>query len=320
MERLRARGARRGRRGLGRSEQRGGGASAPSSRACARASRVLAGGGSALDAVERAVVVLEDHPLFNAGRGAALTRAGEVELDAAVMDGRTPRRGSRRLRARHRQPGARRRASCSNARPTCFSSGPAPRRSPWPTASRAVDPASLVTPPRRADVGSARRRARGTRRGRHRRAPWRATRPGTSPRRPRPAGAAGQLPGRVGDSPLVGAGTWADDASCAVSATGAGEAFVRAAFAHEVDAQLRLLGAGLERRLPRGAGARRGARRRGRLRRGRPRRPHRPALHDARHGARLGGARGRALRRARAATPLIRPWRREALPGVRESG
>jgi isoaspartyl peptidase/L-asparaginase-like protein (Ntn-hydrolase superfamily) len=53
-------------------------------------------------------------------------------------------------------------------------------------------------------------------------------------------GRAGQLRGRVGDSPLVGAGIWADDATCAVSATGHGEAFVLAAFSHEVDALMRL--------------------------------------------------------------------------------
>jgi isoaspartyl peptidase/L-asparaginase-like protein (Ntn-hydrolase superfamily) len=56
----------------------------------------------------------------------------------------------------------------------------------------------------------------------------------------------GQLPGRVGDSPVPGAGTWADDATCAISATGVGEAFLRAAFAHEVDARLRLEGVTLE--------------------------------------------------------------------------
>jgi isoaspartyl peptidase/L-asparaginase-like protein (Ntn-hydrolase superfamily) len=58
-------------------------------------------------------------------------------------------------------------------------------------------------------------------------------------------GRVGQLPGRVGDSPLPGAGTWADDATVAVSATGHGEAFVLAAFAHEVDALLRLTDADL---------------------------------------------------------------------------
>jgi isoaspartyl peptidase/L-asparaginase-like protein (Ntn-hydrolase superfamily) len=59
-------------------------------------------------------------------------------------------------------------------------------------------------------------------------------------------GRTGQLPGRIGDSPVPGAGTWADDATCAVSATGIGEAFLRAAFAHEVDARLRLEGVDLD--------------------------------------------------------------------------
>jgi len=59
-------------------------------------------------------------------------------------------------------------------------------------------------------------------------------------------GRTGQLPGRIGDSPVPGAGTWADDATCAISATGVGEAFLRAAFAHEVDARLRLEGADLD--------------------------------------------------------------------------
>jgi isoaspartyl peptidase/L-asparaginase-like protein (Ntn-hydrolase superfamily) len=58
-------------------------------------------------------------------------------------------------------------------------------------------------------------------------------------------GRTGQHPGRIGDSPVPGSGTWADDATCAVSATGAGEAFLRAAFAHEIDARLRFGGADL---------------------------------------------------------------------------
>src|SRR3989442_1365405 len=69
-------------------------------------------------------------------------------------------------------------------------------------------------------------------------------RPGAAP--PPPGGRPAQLPGGIGDSPIPGAGTWADDATCAVSATGIGEAFLRAAFAHEVDARLRLLGSGLD--------------------------------------------------------------------------
>src|SRR5438309_2356505 len=63
---------------------------------------------------------------------------------------------------------------------------------------------------------------------------------------PSAGGRTAQLPGRMGDSPVPGAGTWADDATCAVSATGVGEAFLRAAFAHEVDARLRLEGVDLD--------------------------------------------------------------------------
>ena len=55
-----------------------------------------------------------------------------------------------------------------------------------------------------------------------------------------------QLVGRVGDTPLIGAGTWAEDATCAVSGTGSGEAFIRLAFAHEIDALVRLGGLSLE--------------------------------------------------------------------------
>jgi beta-aspartyl-peptidase (threonine type) len=53
-------------------------------------------------------------------------------------------------------------------------------------------------------------------------------------------GMTNQLPGRVGDTPLIGCGSWADDATCAVSGTGHGEAFIRCGFAHEVDALIRL--------------------------------------------------------------------------------
>jgi isoaspartyl peptidase/L-asparaginase-like protein (Ntn-hydrolase superfamily) len=106
-----------------------------------------------------------------------------------------------------------------------------------------VDPATLVTPARRADLARARREAHpgGGTVGAVARDAAGHLAAATST-----GGISGQLPGRIGDSPLVGAGTWADDATCAVSATGAGEAFVRAAFAHEVDAHIRLLGASLE--------------------------------------------------------------------------
>jgi L-asparaginase / beta-aspartyl-peptidase len=78
-------------------------------------SDILDRDGSALDAVEKATVLMEDDPLFNAGRGAVLTAEGEIELDASIMDGASPRAGavrepdcriggSARLRSRCRQP------------------------------------------------------------------------------------------------------------------------------------------------------------------------------------------------------------------------
>jgi beta-aspartyl-peptidase (threonine type) len=107
--------------------------------------------------------------------------------------------------------------------------------------ARAADPASLVTDERRRELERRRRGAQPADEA-----------PGTVGAVARDAeghlaaatstgGLTGQLPGRVGDSALIGAGTWADDATCAVSGTGHGEAFVRCALAHEIDALVRLL-------------------------------------------------------------------------------
>jgi isoaspartyl peptidase/L-asparaginase-like protein (Ntn-hydrolase superfamily) len=210
---------------------------------------LLAGGASALDAVEQAVMRLEDHPAFNAGTGAALTSAGSVELDAAVMEGATRALGAVACVRTVKNPVAlARRVLARGVHVLLVGEGAEAFARDEGFAE--IDPESLVTPLRRAEweraraavrtqpasvveargtVGAVARDARG-----HLAA---ATSTG---------GMQGQLPGRVGDSPLAGAGTWADDLSCAVSATGHGEAFIRCAFAHEVDARVRLAGASLE--------------------------------------------------------------------------
>src|ERR1700761_4024022 len=83
------------------------------------AQRVLADGGSALDAVTQAVRLLEDCPLFNAGRGAVFTSEGRHELDASIMDGRTLKAGAVSCVTRVRNPVlAARRGACSNAAST----------------------------------------------------------------------------------------------------------------------------------------------------------------------------------------------------------
>jgi isoaspartyl peptidase/L-asparaginase-like protein (Ntn-hydrolase superfamily) len=212
---------------------------------CLRAGHaVLARGGSALDAVELGVALLEDHPLFNAGRGGALTAEGEVELDAAVMDGRTRRAGAVACVRGIANPVRAARLVLERSAHVLLVGAGAEAFAAAHGLPR-VDPTSLVTPPRRAELERVRREP-GARDGRGTVGAVARDRSGHLASATSTGGVSGQLPGRVGDSPLIGAGTWADDASCAVSATGAGEAFVRAAFAHEVDAQMRLLGASLE--------------------------------------------------------------------------
>ena len=234
---------------------------------------VLAGGGPALDAVIAAVAVLEDDEHWNAGRGSALTAAGTVEMDAAVADGQGRRIGGVACVTGVRHPMLAARAVMDDGRHVLLSgpgaeafareAGLAFEPADWFITDAAAGRWIDVERRRRGTVGAVARDAAG-----HLAA---ATSTG---------GRNGQLPGRIGDSPIPGAGTWADDASCAVSATGIGEAFLRAAFAHEVDARLRLEGVDLDTACQEALAAVDGGRRGRWLHRRRPGGPARPALHD----------------------------------------
>ncbi len=213
---------------------------------------LLAAGASALDAVERAVAELEDDPAFNAGTGSVLTAAGTVEMDAAVMDGRRRGAGAVACVSRVAHPVALARQVLERTPHVLLVGAGAEAFAAelgWP----AVDPSSRVTPARRAQLERMRARARIA-------LDHDAATSGEDPGATGTVGAVArdggghlaaatstggmtlQRPGRVGDSPVPGAGTWADDRGCAVSATGDGEAFLRCAFAHEVDARVRLAG------------------------------------------------------------------------------
>lgn len=216
---------------------------------------VLARGGAALDAVERAVVELEANADMNAGRGSVLTAAGHVEMDATVMDGRTRSAGAVACVTRVAHPIALARR-VMEATPHVLLAGAGAESFAASQALALVDPASLVTEARRAELARARARgallldhdgrggncgSRGTGGAQEGATVGAVARDaaGHLAAATSTGGMTNQLPGRVGDSALVGAGTWADDATCAVSATGHGEAFVRAAFAHEVHAGVR---------------------------------------------------------------------------------
>ena len=200
---------------------------------------VLAAGGAALDAVEAAVIVLEDDPEFNAGRGAALTEYGRVELDASMMDGTTRAAGAVAAVRGVRNPIRAARAVLEEGRHVLLVGPPAVEFAA--TAGLAFEAETwFVTERERQALANAAEPARGTVGAVARDAEGRLAAATST------GGVSGQRLGRVGDSPLVGAGTWADDATVAVYCTGHGESIIRSALAHEVDALLRHRGLGLQ--------------------------------------------------------------------------
>ena len=211
---------------------------------------VLAIGGTALDAVTRAVMTLEDDPLFNAGRGAVFTSDGRLEMDAAIMDGRTRAAGAVAGVLGPRNPVLAARAVMERsgtvmligegALAFCREQGLAfeeaayfHTESRWRALQTELDRRRRGAPDMRDDaarhgtVGAVARDAAGNLAA--------ATSTG---------GMTGKRPGRVGDCPVIGAGTWAE-ASCAISATGTGEVFIRHGAAHEIAARMRLGGQSL---------------------------------------------------------------------------
>ncbi len=214
---------------------------------------VLAAGGRAVDAVEAAVVSMEDCPLFNAGRGANFTAEGANELDAAIMDGRGRAAGAVAGVRRVRNP-------VRAARLVMERSGHVLLAGAGADAFAAahglepVDPAYFRTERRWRALQRA--LAAGERGAlsediRHPEAEERGGPDGLGTVGAVAVDAAGGLAaatstggltakrwGRVGDSPLVGAGTWADDATCAVSCTGVGEVFIRAVAAYDIAARM----------------------------------------------------------------------------------
>jgi beta-aspartyl-peptidase (threonine type) len=184
--------------------------------------RVLAGGGWALDAVETAVRVLEDHPRFNAGRGSALTSAGTVEVDASIMEGDRLRCGAVAAVARIANPVTLARRVMDDGRHVLIVGDGAL------AFARAVgvpecDPETLVTDrERRLQAEAARTPVGGGTVG-----AVALDRHGTIAAATSTGGRRGKLPGRVGDSPLIGCGTYADSTVGGVSCTGEGEAIIR---------------------------------------------------------------------------------------------
>lgn len=198
--------------------------------------KVLKAGGSSLDAVEAAVRVLEDNPLFNAGKGAVFTAEGRNELDAAIMDGATLKAGAVAGATRTRNPISLARAVMEKSPHVLlaregadqFSKEMSLEQAPpeyFYTEERwkqllawrkdhhaALDPTHLFGTVGAVALDQAGHVAAATSTG----------------------GMTGKRWGRIGDSPIIGAGTYARDGVCAVSATGSGEYFIRESAARQV--------------------------------------------------------------------------------------
>ena len=209
---------------------------------------VLERGGSSLDAVSTAVRLLEDDPLFNAGRGAALTRDGAAELDAAIMDGRQQRAGAVACVRNVKNPiDLARRVMESTPHVLLVGAG---------AEEFAAEEGFTPVPNTYFQTQERRRQLESTRRGHH-----------SSELVGSPQGTVGAVAldgggnlaaatstggmtnkraGRVGDSPIIGAGTYAKNGVCAVSATGHGEYFMRAVVAYHICNAVEFRGLSLE--------------------------------------------------------------------------
>jgi isoaspartyl peptidase/L-asparaginase-like protein (Ntn-hydrolase superfamily) len=208
--------------------------------------RILQEKGTSLEAVEAVIRFFEDHSKFNAGRGAVVTSDGHVELDASIMDGKTLACGAVACVTNVKNPitlakrvmtetkhvllvgkGAEAFAASQNL-PLVDPSYFIGRRDPLPrSSSRLADSSSEDL--HYGTVGCVALDAHGN------------LAAGTST-----GGTSRKLPGRVGDSPIIGAGNFASNDTCAVSGTGVGEEYIRHAVAYDIVAQMRYAGRSIE--------------------------------------------------------------------------
>lgn len=222
--------------------------------------KVLQDGGNSLDAVETSVRILEDSPLFNAGKGAVFTSQGTNELDASIMEGQKLMAGAVAGVKHIKNPISLARLVMTHS-PHVLLAGEGAEVFATEQGIQMVDPHYFFTERRWLELEKA-KEAEGTKKE-----------PGGQKGQALPLGspanesgtvgavaldksgnlAAGtstggmtnKRPGRIGDSPIIGAGTYANNRTCAVSATGKGEFFIRLAVAHDISALMEYKGLSL---------------------------------------------------------------------------
>jgi beta-aspartyl-peptidase (threonine type) len=218
--------------------------------------RVLTGGGTSLQAVEAAIKIMEDSPLFNAGKGAVFTHEGKNELDAAVMDGKTLAAGAVAGVTTIKNPISAALAVMQKS-PHVMMTGRGAELFAQQQGVEMVDPSYFYDERRFKQLEKAKEREKveGSENNGQGRLPgdsdplWLDRKFGTVgcvaldqfgnlAAGTSTGGMTNKKFGRVGDAPIIGAGTYADNATCAVSATGHGEYFIRAVVAHDVAARM----------------------------------------------------------------------------------
>ena len=192
---------------------------------------ILKQGKSSLDAVCAAVLVLEDSPLFNAGRGSCYNADGEIEMDASIMDGADLRAGAVAAVRRIRNPVLAARAVMESS-PHVLLAGAGAERYARAHGLKLESERYFRTALRLSALKRNLQRHHGTV------GAVALDQAGNLAAATSTGGYTGKLPGRIGDSPLIGAGNYADNRACAVSGTGLGEAFIRAAVGHDVCARM----------------------------------------------------------------------------------
>jgi isoaspartyl peptidase/L-asparaginase-like protein (Ntn-hydrolase superfamily) len=221
-------------------------------RIAAQAWAALANGAPALDVVEQAVRQLEDCPLFNAGHGAVLNRDGVAELDAAIMDGRNRAAGAVGACFAPRYPISLARAILEQGDHVMLV-GPNADRFALARGLECVDPAYFLTADRQHQLALALAEGRisldhdNVQQAPDQPSPQDKTgtvgavardQYGNLAAATSTGGMTNKCPGRLGDAPIIGAGTWADNQTCAVSATGHGEYFIRCVVGYDIHARM----------------------------------------------------------------------------------
>ncbi|MBY4598878.1 isoaspartyl peptidase/L-asparaginase [bacterium BD-1] len=203
---------------------------------------VLREGGSALDAVSAAVHVLEESPWFNAGKGAVFNADGGHELDAAIMEGHTRRAGAVAGVRTVRNPIKLARAVMEHSPHVMLAAGGAEKFADSRPEIERVAPDWFDTPHRRKQLEQAQQHERAG----HAAAPGTyfgtvgavaLDKQGRIAAATSTGGMTNKRWGRIGDAPIIGAGTWADE-NCGVSGTGWGEFYIRSAAAHDICARV----------------------------------------------------------------------------------